>query len=241
MKAPAQRWQDTVDARVSALAAVVYLGGLGAADLRELAREARFLRFGKGEYVFQEGEPCSDLHVIASGRVKLSKLSPEGREQVLHTERAGALGKGPLFDGGPYPVSALAMEPSALLFLPKSGVMAWCRKRPEVAIGIARVLARRVRRFAALAEELALREVSQRLTGYLDRLTASEGRKVEGGIEVVLTESNQEIAAQIGTVRELVSRMLGALRREGLIRVSGRRITILNPQRLRGRARPGPD
>jgi CRP/FNR family transcriptional regulator len=237
MKAFPQHWQDTVAARATALAAVPFLAGLAAADLRELAREARLLRLGKGEYVFHEGEPCLGLHVIAAGRVKLSKVSAEGREQVLHTERAGALGEGPLFDDDPYPASALAIEPSAVLFLPKSSVMVWCQKRPEVAIGIARVLARRVRRFAGLAEDLALREVSQRLTGYLDRLAAAEGRKVEGGIEVVLTESNQEIAAQIGTVRELVSRMLAALRREGLVRVSGRRVTILSPQRLRIRAR----
>src|SRR5207244_2818419 len=153
--------------------------------------------------VFQEGSPCTGLYVITSGCVNVFKSSADGREQVLHTEQLGALGEGPLLDGDPYPVSAAAVEPSALLFLPRESFLVWCRKRPEVAIGIAHVLARRVRRFADLAEDLALREVRERLAGYLSRRAEADGRPVRGGIEVVLTETNQEIADQIGTVREL--------------------------------------
>ena len=184
------------------------------------------------------GGPCLGLYVVATGRVKVSKLSAEGREQVLHAERKGALGEAPLFDDEPYPASALALEPAVLLFLPKQTVLAWCRRRPDVAIGIARTLARRMRSFAALAEGLALREVSQRLAGYLVRRASEGGHKVQSGVEILLEESNQEIAAQIGTVRELVSRMLASLRREGLIAVSGRRITILDAKRLRARSGP---
>ena len=233
MRARAPRWQDTVEARVTALAAVPYLAGLGEVDLRALAREARLLLVGTGETVFQEGELCLGLYVIAAGRVKILKLSAEGREQVLHAEHKGALGEAPLFDGEPYPASAQALKPSVLLFLPKRTVLAWCRKRPDVAIGIAQTLARRMRRFAALAEGLALREVSQRLAGYLASRAAEEGRAVQDGIEILLAESNQEIAAQIGTVREIVSRTLAALRRDRLIAVSGRRVTILDAKRLR--------
>ena len=112
-------------------------------------------------------------------------------------------------------------------------MLAWCRKRPDVAIGIAQTLARRMRRFAALAEGLALHEVSQRLAGYLASRAAEEGRAVQDGIEILLAESNQEIAAQIGTVREIVSRTLAALRRDRLIAVSDRRVTILDAKRLR--------
>lgn len=239
MRARAQGWPDTVEGRVRALAAVPYLAGLGEVDLRALAAEARLLRAAKGEAIYQEGSPCAGLYVIAAGRVKVFKGSPEGREQVLHAEREGALGEAPLFDGDAYPASAEALEPAALLFLPRETVLAWCRRRPEVAIGIARVLARRVRRFAALAEDLALREVGQRLAGYLAARAAEDGRAVRAGVEVVLRESNQEIATQIGTVRELVSRTLAGLRREGLIRVSGRRVTILDLERLRARGGAG--
>ena len=238
MRARAQGWPDTVEGRARALAAVPYLAGLGAADLQTLAAGARLVRAAKGEAIFQEGSPCAGLYVIVAGCVKVLKRSAEGREQVLHREREGALGEGPLFDGDPYPASAEALEPAALLFLPRETILAWCRKRPEVAIGIARALARRVRRFAALAEDLALREVGQRLAGYLMARAAEGGRAVRGGVEVVRQESNQEIAEQIGTVRELVSRTLASLRREGLIRVSGRRVIILDVKRLRARCGP---
>ncbi len=239
MRERAQGWPDTAEGRARALGAVPYLAGLGAADLRALAAEARLVRAAKGEAIFQEGSPCAGLYVIAAGCVRVLKRSAEGREQVLHREREGALGEGPLFDGDPYPASAEALEPAALLFLPREIVLAWCRKRPEVAIGIARVLARRVRRFAALAEDLALREVGQRLAGYLAARAQEDGRAVPGGVELVLKESNQEIATQIGTVRELVSRALAALRREGLVRVSGRRVTVADLKRLRARCGPG--
>ena len=222
-----------------ALTAVPYLAGLGAADLRAVAAEARLVRAAKGEAIFKEGTPCTGLHVIAAGSVKVFKRSAEGREQVLHREREGALGEAPLFDADPHPASAEALEPSGLLFLPRETVLGWCRKRPEVALGIARVLAGRVRRFAALAEDLALREVPQRLAGYLVARAEEDGRAVRGGIQVVLRESNQEIAAHIGTVREMVSRMLAGLRREGLIVVSGRRVTIVDLKRLRARSIAG--
>jgi len=235
MGAPVREWKDGIEARVRALAAVPYLVELPAQDIQALAREARLLRAGKGKILFEEGTPCRGLYVIAAGRVRVTKLSPGGREQVLHAEREGALGEGPLFDGGLYPASAQAAEPSAVLFLPRETVLAWCRRRPEMAIGIARVLAQRVRRLASLAEDLSLREVGQRLAAYLAR-AADDGRPVSGGIEFVLAETNQEIAAQIGTVRELVSRRLGVLRREGLIRTSGRRILIPDLERLRARA-----
>lgn len=238
MRARAQGWPDTVEGRTRALAAVPYLAGLGAADLRALAAAARLVRAARGEVIFQEGSPCAGLYVIAAGCVRVLKRSAEGREQVLHREREGALGEGPLFDGDPYPASAEALEPAALLFLPRETVLAWCRKRPELAIGIARALARRVRRFAALAEDLALREVGQRLAGYLVARAAEDGEAVRGGAEVVLRESNQEIATQIGTVRELVSRALAGLRREGLIRVSGRRVSIGDLKLLRARCCP---
>ena len=237
MQARAPEWRDTVEARMRALAAVPYLAGLGEADLQALAAEARLVRAAKGAGIFHEGSPCAGLHVIAAGRVRVLKRSAEGREQVLHVERVGALGEGPLFDGDPYPASGEALEPVALLFLARETVLAWCRKRPEVAIGIARALARRVRRFAALAEDLALHEVGHRLAGYLMTRAAEAGHAVRGRVEVVLRESNQEIAAQIGTVRELVSRTLAGLQREGLIRISGRRVTIVDVDALRARSR----
>jgi CRP/FNR family transcriptional regulator len=128
------------------------------------------------------------------------------------------------------------METSVILFLPRDTVFAWCRRQPDIALGMARVLARRVRRFATLAEELALRDVEDRLAGYLVCRAEESGRPLRDGVEILLTESNRDIADQIGTVREVVSRSLGALRCEGLISISGRRLIVSNINRLRAAA-----
>jgi len=220
-----------------ALASVPYLAGLSPEDIGAMARTAQVRHLQKGEILFQEDTPCGGLHVIAAGRVKVFKLSSTGREQVLHVERDGALGESPLLDGNPYPASAEAIEPSVVLFLPKGTVFAWCRRQPDIALGMAQALARRVRRFAVLAEELALREVKDRLAGYLVHRGEESGRSSGKRVEILLTESNQEIADQIGTVREVVSRTLASLKRDGLISISGRRLTISSIDQLRAVAK----
>ena len=103
-----------------ALATVPYLAELSQKDIKELAGAAQLLHLRKGELLFQEGAACKGLHVIVAGRMKVFKLSANGREQVLHAERDGALGEGPLLDGNPYPASAEAMETSVILFLPET-------------------------------------------------------------------------------------------------------------------------
>lgn len=226
-------WKDSSEARRAALAAVPYFAGLPAEDLRRLADSTTVERWQPGEPVFYQDEECRGLHVVAAGRIRIFRLSTAGREQVLHTESEGAVGEAPLLDGGPYPASARAADELVLLFLPRAVVLEWCRRRPEVALGIAAALAGRVRRFAGLAESLALHQVSQRLAAYLVRLAEESGSG-----EVVLSESNHEIAAQIGTVRELVSRLLGEFRRQRLIEVAGRRVTVPDLERLRARSRP---
>jgi CRP-like cAMP-binding protein len=236
-------WIDNPDNRVAALATVSYLALLDAGELRELAASATVRRVPAGGSLFEEGEDCRGLYVIASGRVRIVKLSAEGREQVLHTEHRGALGEAPLLDGEGYPGSARAVEDAVLLFLPRTAVLDGCRRRPEVALGMATVIARRVRRFADLAEMLALHKLHRRFAAYLVRLAekplgTQASRRPDGPVEIVLRESNQEIAAQIGTVRELVSRLLGELKRQGLIEVAGRRVTIFDVERLRDAGAP---
>ncbi len=227
-------WIDSPQARVEALRKVPYLAGLAPADLGELARCATVRQFSRGEVLFQQGDPCGGLLVIAAGSLRIYKLSESGREQVLHTETEGAVGEAPLFDGDGYPACAQATEELVLLFLPRPTVLDWCRKRPELGIGVATVLARRVRRFANLAESLALHQLHQRLAAYLvEQVEASAAH--QGPVEIHLTETHQEIGNRIGTVRELVSRLLGDFRRQGLIRVQGRRVTIPDLERLRSR------
>jgi len=147
-----------------------------------------------------------------------------GREQALHTESVGAtLAEVPLFDGGGYVATAVAEDDARLLFVPGRELLALCRRRPEVAFGVIAVLARRLRGFAALIEDLALRDVTARLSRFL----VMEARRA-GSDVFDLPGTRDDVAARLGTVRELISRSLAQLRRAGAISVQGRRIRIID-------------
>ena len=124
----------------------------------------------------------------------------------------------PLFDGGGYVATAIAEDDARLLFVPGPELLALCRRRPEVAFGVIAVLARRLRAFAALIEDLALRDVTARLSRFL----LTEARRA-GGDVLDLPGTRDDVAARLGTVRELISRSLAQLRGAGVISVHGRR------------------
>jgi CRP/FNR family transcriptional regulator len=218
------------DATQRLLAGLPYLAVVPPAELRRLAARCAWRAVRRGGVVFREGEPARGLFVIGEGRVKLSRLSPRGREQVLHVEGAGAsLGEVPVFDGGGYVATAVALTDARVLFLERAALFELCRRRPDVALGIVAVLARRLRRFAALIADLALRDVTERLAGFLLEQAPPAGGAFEIG-------TRDEVAARLGTVRELVSRSLRRLADAGLIARAGRRVRVLDVDGLRGLA-----
>jgi CRP-like cAMP-binding protein len=134
-----------------ALRRVAYFASLPASELRHLAGRCTTRSLGAGETLFEEGEPCRGLLIIAEGRVEIRQTSLRGREQVFHTEGPGAaLGEGPLFDGGGYIATAVALTPTRALSLPRAEVLALCRRRPDVALAMLETMARRVRHFAGI-------------------------------------------------------------------------------------------
>jgi CRP/FNR family transcriptional regulator len=190
-------------------------------------------QFAAGELIFQEGDACAGMFIVHAGHVRIFKNSASGREQVLSIEGPGAsIAELPVFDGGNYPASAQALSPSSLLFLSKQDFHALCIQHPEVSLKVLAKIGARLRQLVGIIEELSFTTVRHRLAALLLRMARSEGRKTPAGIEVVLTATNQELAAQIGTVRELVSRNLGRFQSEGLIRVDGRTVLIPRPDRL---------
>ena len=190
---------------------------------------------GPGEALFEEGEPCRGLLIIAEGRVEIRQISLRGREQVFHTEGPGAaLGEAPLFDGGGYIASAVALVSTRLLFLPRAEVLGLCQRRPAVAVAMLKTLARRVRHFAAIVSDLAFRPVIERVARYLD-MTIGEPIKPRISIELTLTQA--QLAARLGTVRELVARAFAQLEESGVISRDRSRVTIRDPARLAALAR----
>jgi CRP/FNR family transcriptional regulator len=212
--------------RIALLRKTALFADLEENELTYIADRVVSRQFRAGEMIFSEGDPCPGLWVIESGKVKVFKSAASGREQVLTFEGpGGSVAELPMFDGGDYPASAAAVVDSALLFVSKEDFRLLCLKFPEVALKVLRVVGRRVRELVAIIEELSFTTVRHRLASLLLRL-ARPGERTARGVEVVLPASQQELAAQIGTVRELVSRGLSRLQTEGIIAIDGRKITI---------------
>ena len=210
-----------------ALAKVSLFSGLSEAELEFLIARVVSRKYSPGEMVFSEGEPCAGLFVVESGSVRIFKSSPGGREHVLSIEGpGGSIAELPVFDGGNYPASVVAMEDTVLLFVSRQDFQSLCLTHPQVALKVLKVVGGRLRRLVGIIEELSFTTVRHRLGAYLLRLAQSEGRKVPQGIEITLPANNQELASQIGTVRELVSRNLSRLQAEGLISLEGRTLVV---------------
>lgn len=220
--------------KIAALRKTSLFGELDERTLDALAGRAVERRFGRDEVLFLAGEEARGLYVIVEGAVRAFRENPDGREQVIHVERAGAtVAELPVFDDGPYPSTVAAEEPTTVLFLDKRDVRRLSLEHPAIPLAALKLLAGRLRRCAELVEALSLREVGQRLARFLlAEARRSGARADEGGLRVELTHTNQQIAARVGSVREVVSRAFARLQHDGLIRVEGRRLTIPDEQAL---------
>ncbi len=214
---------------VETLRRVPFFAVLPVDELKSLAAHCVVRRMARDEMLFGEGDPCDGLFVVQAGAIKVFKMAETGREQVLVIERAGStVGELPLFDGGNFPASAAAVEDSTLLYLPKREFLDLCRHNSEVAFAVIRSLAWRFRYMTSLVEELSLKEVSHRLARFLRDRALRLGMRTKRGIEFPLEETNQEIGAEIGTVRDLVSRNLRRFVDRGIIRLERRKVIVLD-------------
>ncbi len=211
----------------AALKKVPIFADLSARELGFLAERVVPHKLAGGTVIFSEGEPCEGLYVVESGAVKIFKTSASGREQVLTVEGPGqSIAELPMFDGGSYPASALAMGETTLLFVGKKDFQALCLQHPEVALKVLKVVGARLRTLVGIIEELSFTTVRHRLAGLLLRLAKRRGKTTTRGIEFTLRGSNQELASHIGTVRELVSRNLSRFQAEGLVRMDGKTVIV---------------
>ena len=228
----------TAESRVAStevLRRVPCFASLPATELKRLAGKCSTRILGRGDVLFEEGQPCRGLLIIVEGRVEIRQISLRGREQVFHTEGPGAaLGEGPLFDGGGYIASAVAATPARVLFLPRAEVIRLCQHRPAVALAMLKTMARRVRHFAGIVSDLAFRPVTERLAHHLE--TAITG-PITPGTCVDLTLTQAQLAARLGTVRELVARAFAQLEDSGVIARDRTRVVIRDPARLAALAR----
>jgi CRP/FNR family transcriptional regulator len=221
---------------VNHIARVPLFEGLPLRQIEDLAMIVTDQVFSKGETIFSEGEEGNGFYVVITGRVKVYKLSSDGKEQILHFLGPGEpFGEVAVFTGQHFPANASAIEESRVLFFPRKSFVDLIKTNPSLALNMLAVLSKRLRRFAALIDDLSLKEVPGRLAAYLLYLSDQS----RGAKEVELTITKAQLASLLGTIPETLSRILGKLSSQGLIETDGRRIRILDPETLQDLAESG--
>ncbi|MFB3884207.1 MAG: Crp/Fnr family transcriptional regulator [Thermodesulfobacteriota bacterium] len=207
--------------------------GLQDEDLKKLRSIASVRQVEKRAVLFAEGEETRGFYVILSGKVKVYKVSADGKEQILHVVNApDSFAEAALFLEGTYPAFAEALSDSQLLFFPKKDFIRLIEKNPQLSINMIVSLSQFLKRFASLIEELSLKEVSSRIAKYLIDLSLKLSREGKSAKEVELDLSKTQLALKLGTISETLSRTLAKMKAKGIIDVKKNRILILNREAL---------
>ena len=210
------------------LRSLPYFGTLSTEEIERVRNEVSELSVDKGEILFLEGESCRGLYVVKRGRIRIFKSSQEGREQVLMVAGSGdSFNDVPVFDGGPNPASGSALEPSTVYIVPKETVLSLLANCPP-ARAIIKVLAARLRHLTMVVENLSFRNVISRLAKMLLDLAVAEG-----GPSPILRLTQDEMAAMVGSVRDVVGRVLRALEKAGAIKLDGQQVRVVDPRKLK--------
>jgi len=206
---------------------VPLFAGLNESDLDDLMAIVRINEHPRGELLFSDGEEAAGFFIVLDGKVKVYKLSPEGKERILHViQPGGTFAEAAIFGEGLYPAYAEPLQASKLLFLPKDAFLALLRDNSRVSINMIAGLSKFLRQFANQIEDLTFKDVPSRLARYL--MDLSRGTKQT----VVLPISKSQLASNLGTVSETLSRTLRKLSEDDLISVSGKTVEIIDFDRL---------
>jgi CRP/FNR family transcriptional regulator len=209
------------------LKSIPYFSGLSDSVLKLIGKYVFEKKAERGEILSFEGQPSDTLYFVVTGVVKFFKISADGKEQIFRIIRPGdSFNDVPVLGGGVNLASAAAMSAVVLNGIKKKDLENIVREHPQVALNLIQVLSRRVEELVALVEDFSFRHVSGRVAKILLEYAGNEG-----GENPRLTQ--QEIAAIIGTAREMVGRSLKNLEGEGAIKMERNRITITNKEALR--------
>ncbi len=186
-------------------------------------------KINKGEIIFSEGDEGEGFFVIAEGRVKIFKVSTEGKEQILHIFGPGQpFGEVPVFAGQKFPANAQAIDKTRVLFFPRASIVNLISANPSLALNMLAIMSKKLRQFAVQIENLSLKEMPARLASYLIFL-ADEQNKDD---LVSLKISKGQLASTLGTIPETLSRAFAKLSGQNLINVDGKKITLLDRRGL---------
>ena len=199
-----------------------YFQGLSEASLEQISKSMSLRRYQRGEVLFWEDDPCAGLHIIEHGSLKLFRISPQGRQHIIRVLQEGeTCNEVPVFDGGPNPVNVEALEESSVWVVEASAVQSLMLIDPEFMHKTTENLARMMRHLVKMASEMAFYQVTNRLARLVGEISTQD-LNGEGGMRW----TQDQLAARLGTVREVVARSLRELERSGAIRMENRHIII---------------
>jgi CRP/FNR family transcriptional regulator len=214
-----------MDKILNIISTIPLFNGLPEAQMAAIRNIALEKEFNKGEIIFSEGDEGNGFFVISNGRVKVFKVSTEGKEQILHIFGPGhPFGEVPVFAGQKFPANAQAIEKTRVLFFLRSSIVNLISANPSLALNMLAVMSKKLRQFADQIENLSLKEMPARLASYL-LLHADEQEQDD---VVILKISKGQLASTLGTIPETLSRMFAKLSGQNLISVDGKRITLLD-------------
>jgi len=203
--------------------------GLPVEQVEELSRICLDQRYRKGQELFSEGSRAKGFYLAVTGKFKIYKLSPDGKEQILHIFGGGEIfGEVPAFAGENYPANAEAIEAGRALFFPRMSFLELIGREPAIAVNLLGILSQRLRRFTHMIEDLSLKEVPGRLAAYLIYLSERSGSIQDLDLDITKTQ----LASLLGTIPETLSRILAKLAQQGIISVEGRTIRVLDRKSL---------
>jgi CRP-like cAMP-binding protein len=204
-------------------------GGLSREELTRIGSITQQKKYDRGQAIFWDGDPGIGFYMVADGKVKIYKTSPDGKEQILHIYGPGnPFGEVPVFSGNRFPANAQALEKSRLLFFPRKDFIQLIARHPSLALNMLAVLSMRLRQFTVQVENLSLKEVPARLASYLIYLCSEQA----DDSAVDLPISKGQLASLLGTIPETLSRIFNKMSQQQLIAVEGSRIKLLNRDRL---------
>jgi CRP/FNR family transcriptional regulator len=220
------------------IATIPLFNGLPPDQLQAIKNIAIEKQINKGEMVVSEGDEGKGFFIIAEGRVKVFKVSAEGKEQILHIFGPGQpFGEVPVFAGQRFPANAQAIDKARVWFFPRAAIVDLITANPSLALNMLSEMSRKLRLFAAQIENLSLKEMPARLASYLIHLADEQGQ----GETVALKISKGKLASILGTIPETLSRVFAKLSQTHLIRVEGKNITLLDRDGLEDLAEYGKD
>jgi CRP-like cAMP-binding protein len=206
-------------------------------ELADLATRMRRRTFRRGEVIMHRGDPAGALHVIRSGRIKITLPAETGEETVLALLGADAcFGEIAALDGLPRSATITAVEPTETLALPRDDLLAFAREHPDFAVTLITTLAARLRRADEWLEDAYFQDLDTRLARRLLDLAEEHGKETADGIEVSVPLTQSDMAGMLGATRVSVNRLLGAYQDARLLRLNRGSYTILRPDAFRQRA-----